>query len=107
MSLSSSLDVSYINFTLLFTGFIWVLVNFIRLFAPLIGEINNTWVQILKTQFDVWNAYCSTGKFILKLSFREYDSFLCLLQGISRGKYSGIWQALRLVYKEEGFASLW
>lgn len=28
-------------------------------------------------------------------------------KGISRGKYSGIWQALRLVYKEEGFASLW
>jgi len=44
---------------------------------------------------------------ILKLSSREHDFFLCLLQGISRGKYSGIWQALRLVYKEEGFASLW
>ena len=44
---------------------------------------------------------------VLKLSSREHDLFLCLLQGISRGKYSGIWQALRLVYKEEGFASLW
>lgn len=26
---------------------------------------------------------------------------------ITAGKYSGIWQALKLIYKEEGFSSLW
>jgi len=28
-------------------------------------------------------------------------------KGITTGKYSGIWQALKLMYKEEGFTSLW
>lgn len=28
-------------------------------------------------------------------------------KGIITGKYSGIWQAFKLIYKEEGYASLW
>lgn len=29
----------------------------------IIGEIGDTWVKILKTQFNVQNAYCSTSKY--------------------------------------------
>jgi len=36
----------------------------------------------------------------------QYITFSIFQKAIT-GKYSGIWQAFKLIYKEEGFAALW